>query len=195
MATFLLKCTAIAATGSWLESKYVTANSDGPVGASSYAGLTPLLLIATGFWITAYGMNVASARKKAIEAAKKDGEQDVELRYGFPNLYAQGTSKHARIFNCVQRSHQHILESFTQVSIAALAGAVYFPICSAVATLLWLIGRVAFSNCYANKEGDPAKRYSSPFSRLIYYGMMILYLLGFFSCVNMIAGKKLLWGE
>lgn len=61
---------------------------------------TPMILIGMGFWSVAHGMSVSQARTKYMELAKKDGEKDVEERYGFPNLYAQGTSKHVR--ECLQ---------------------------------------------------------------------------------------------
>ena len=81
---------------------------------------------------------------KYAELARKDGEKDVDERYLLPNLYAQGTSKHARAFNCIQRSHQHIFETFTTVVIGGLAGAVTFPICSAVSTFMYAVGKFGF---------------------------------------------------
>lgn len=72
--------------------------------------------------------------------ARKDGEKDVDERYLLPNLYAQGTSKNVKAFNCVQRSHQHIFETFTTVVVGGLAGAVTFPVCTAVSTFLYAIG-------------------------------------------------------
>ena len=61
------------------------------------------------------------------------------------NLYAQGTSKHVRAFNCVQRSHQHIFETFTTAAVSGLAGAVTFPITTAVSTLMYSVGKIS---CY-----------------------------------------------
>ena len=109
--SMLLKCTGLALTGSFLETKYSPKNTAGPGGLSSYFAATPAILMITGFWMTAYGMKVGAARNKAIEQAKKDGEENVEERYALPNLYAQGTSKNVKEFNCVQRSHQHMFET------------------------------------------------------------------------------------
>jgi len=106
-------------------------------------------------------MVVGMARKKYMDAAKEDGEDNVEERYGLPNLYAQGTSKHARAFNCVQRSHQHIFEGFTQVCVSGLIAAVSFPIVTSMTTLLYAVGRYKNTQGYASSEGDPSKRYSS----------------------------------
>ena len=128
-------------------------------------------------------MKVGAARTKYAELAKKDGEKDVDERYGLPNLYAQGTSKHVRAFNCIQRSHQHIFESFTQVCVAALTAAQSYPITAAVTTLCYAVGRVSLSNSYAQCDGDASKRYS--FSKLAPYtwiGMLSTFLLGALSC-------------
>jgi hypothetical protein len=78
----------------FVESKYVD-NKD------KWFGATPFLLIVTGFWATLYAFQVDDAREKYPALAKADGEPDVDERYGLPNLYAQGTSKHAKAFNCV----------------------------------------------------------------------------------------------
>lgn len=64
----------------------------------------------------------------------------MDERFLLPNLYAQGTSKHVRGFNCVQRSHQHIFETFTTAVVGGLVGAVTFPICSAMSSLMYAVG-------------------------------------------------------
>jgi len=124
MSTLLLTSLGLAAVGGLAEQKAAT-----PSMRSFFVPVTPLVIIGTGFWALLHGFTVVGpARKNAIEAAKKDGEKDVEERYGLPNLYAQGTSIHARTFNCIQRSHQHIFETFTQTSISALVGCLSYPI-------------------------------------------------------------------
>jgi hypothetical protein len=74
------------------------------------------------------------------ELARKDIEEDVDERYLLPNLYAQGTSKHARAFNCVQRSHQHIFETYTQAVLGGLAGMISLPVTTAISSLMYAIG-------------------------------------------------------
>ena len=54
------------------------------------------------------GMKVGMARRKYIEQATKDGEQNVEERYSLPNLYVDGNTKNSKAFNCVQRAHQQV---------------------------------------------------------------------------------------
>ncbi len=103
--------------------------------------ITPAILIGCGFWSIFHGFTVGRARAKYAELARKDGEKEVDERYLLPNLYAQGTSKHARAFNCVQRSHQHIFETFTTAMVGGLIGAVTFPICTSLSTLMYAVGK------------------------------------------------------
>jgi len=195
MASFLIKSAGFALAGSYLESKYgPPANKDGPLGLTTLAGLTPLIFTYASFWSITYGfVAVNAARKKALENAKKDGEANAEENYSLPNLYAQGFSKHAKEFNCVQRSHQHIFETFTQAITTSLIACVSFPITAAIGSLAYILGRKALSAGYANSDGDPSKRYSSALAPFTWYGLMGNTFLAFLSCVNMIAGKKLLW--
>lgn len=109
--------------------------------SSQVTAATPAILLGTGFWSLLQGFAVGQARTKYAELARKDGEKDVDERYLLPNLYAQGTSKHARAFNCVQRSHQHIFETYTQAVLGGLAGMISFPICTAISSLMYAIGK------------------------------------------------------
>jgi MAPEG family len=180
----------MALAGSIAESKFV--KKDSLLTASS--GIAPLILIGTGFWITMHGMSVGQARKKYMDLAKKDGEADVEERYDLPNLYAQGTSQHARAFNCAQRSHQHIFETWTQCVLASFVSVLNFPITTAVLTAFYAVGRRSLSNDYYKAEGDASKRYAHKFvSMNTWYGLIGLYVLGMISSVKMIAGEKMPW--
>jgi len=127
-----------------------------------------------------------------MELAKKDGETDVEARYGLPNLYAQGTSKHAKAFNCEQRSHQQIFETFPQVCLLAMVGAVHYPITAALNTCVYTIGRYSMSMAYANADGDAAKRYSSPLARFIWYGYLSTIVVSIVSSISFVVGKPVL---
>ena len=184
------KCAGLTALGTFLESKYVPLNSTGPAGLSNWYFVTPAILSMTGMWVTSYGFKVGAARRKAIENAKKDDEKDVEERYDLPNLYAQGTSKHARAFNCIQRSHQQIFEHFSQMVLFGLVGAVEYPLTSAFATLMYAVGRYAFSNGYASGDGDATKRYSSPLARYMWWGILTNFMLAMVSSVKIIAGQR-----
>jgi MAPEG family len=194
MASILIKTSGFVLAGSFLESKYgPRPNKDGPLGLSTLAGLTPLIFTAFSFWTVTHGFEVGKARTRAIEDAKESGEADVEDRYNLPNLYAQGTSRFVKVFNCVQRSHQHILETFTQALATGLIACVHFPITAAISSLAYAVGRRALSIGYAKSEGEPSKRYSSPVAVYCWYGLLSNMMLAGLSCVNMIAGKKLLW--
>lgn len=184
MASMLIKGGLVALGGSVLESKYSSKDE-------RFFGLSPLILLGTGFWTVMFGFQVGAARKKAIEAAEKDGEKDVKERYDLPNLYAQGTSKHARAYNCVQRAHQHIFETFPSVILSSLVAATQYPIASAVCTLTYSIGRYTLSNCYAQGEGDASKRYSSRLAVYTWYGLVSVNLLGMIASVKTLLGDKM----
>jgi MAPEG family len=195
MASTVLKSAALAFGGSFWEAKYgPAANTDGPMGLSTYAGFTALIFTLMSGWSVAYGFFVVNkARSKAIEQAKKDGEKDVDDRYGLPNLYAQGTSKPAKAFNCVQRSHQHFMETFPPAAIAAAVASIHYPLAAALNALVYAVGRVAASRGYANNPDDPSQRYAGPFAFYFWHGLIANVLLAALSSANMIAGKKLLW--
>mmetsp|Transcript_24758 Transcript_24758/g.36646 ORF Transcript_24758/g.36646 Transcript_24758/m.36646 type:complete len:192 (+) Transcript_24758:148-723(+) len=188
--SMILQCTGLTVTGTLLETKYVSKTKSSPGNISHLFALTPAVLIATGFWMTSYGFTVGAARRKAIEQAKKDGEKDVTERYDFPNLYAQGTSKNAKDFNCVQRSHQHMLETYTQVVVTGIMGAISYPITTTASSLLYFAGRYVWAKGYAT--GEPKDRYQHPLAKYMWYGLLINHMAGIISCVNIVIGKKLL---
>lgn len=188
---FLLEAGLFALGGSFAESKYGPKNTRGPLGLSTWFGLTPLLLTGAGFWVLLHGFSVGDARTKYIEKAKKDEEEDVDERYALPNLYAQGTSIHARAFNCVQRSHQHIFESFNTVILTSLIAATSYPLAAATSTAIYVAGRICASRAYAAAEGDPSKRYSNVLAFQMWRGLLANIMLAFISSANMISGKDL----
>lgn len=186
MASLLAQCGVAACGLSYVESKFAPKGK----GNLQYYAVTPAILIGMGFWVTTFGMKVGAARRKYKELAEKDGETEVAERYDLPNLYAQGTSQHARAFNCVQRAHQQIFETFPQVILSSLVAAWNFPISAALATTVYCAGRVAFSNGYAEAEGDASKRYSSKLAKYMWYGIVANTFLGIFSCAKMVMGEK-----
>lgn len=183
MSTGLFVKSAIAA--------FIGAGAESRIGGAQHTpgdhiGWTALVLTGLGFWSTMHGMVVGKARTKYMEQAKADGEADVEERYMLPNLYAQGTSKNVKAFNCVQRSHQHIFEGLTQLCVASLVAALSFPISTAISTTVYAIGRYQLSNGYAETEGDASKRYSKPLSSMVWYGMLTTSMLSLFSSFKLI---------
>ena len=182
----------LAGLGIYVETKYsatlFASQTAGEMSPLIVAG--PTILLSVGFFALVHGMKVGAARQKYKELARKDGEKDVDLRYGLPNLYVDGNSKHARAFNTIQRSHQHILETYPSVILGSFLAAYQFPLCSALFSLLYAVGRITLSLSYANSDGDPSKRYSNPMARLNWYGLLTLFLLGFASGIKTLATVK-----
>jgi len=195
-AMLIAKSAGLAVTGTVLEVKYgphPSSHTSHPTGPN-YFFLTPAIFSVMSMWVITFGMKVGAGRRDAIEAAKKDGEKDVEDRYDLPNLYAQSTSKHGKTFNCIQRAHQHIFETFPQAILTGLVAAASFPLTAAASSLLYFVGRYHLSNGYACAEGDPSKRYSSPLAPYTWIGLMSNWMLALGSCVFQIVGKKRICG-
>ena len=204
MSTTLLKSIALGVVTSYIETKYI---ADTPLGSSLYetttaslprgVGLTSLVLIFTYFWMIYYGFAVVGkARGKYRELAKKDGEKNADRAYGFPHLYVMASdSKHALAFNCVQRSHQQIMETLPGYLVVSLISAVHFPLTASLLCSLWLYSRMVWAAGYANDKGDASQRYSHPFSRFFWQATLALIVLSTLSSVNLVAGKKIFWDE
>ena len=189
----MVKCFAAGLAGTYLETNFGPNLGTGSLGLPSLFGITPAILTGTSFWVLTHGfMVVGQSRSKYMKLAEEDGEKEVEERYGLPNLYAQGTSKHAKAFNCIQRSHQHILETFPYLCTISLVGAVHYPITAAAATFAYALGRYSTSSAYANSDGDASKRYSSPFSTFMYYGILANMVVAALSCASFYGGKPIL---
>ncbi|KAL7484440.1 hypothetical protein ACHAW6_010966 [Cyclotella cf. meneghiniana] len=178
-----------AATSGYVEYNYGSSMISTP-RTTQLAAITPAILLGTGFWAFTHGFVVGKARTKYAELAREDGETDVDERYLLPNLYVQGTSKHAMAFNCIQRSHQHIFETYTQAVLGGLAGMISFPISTAISSMMYAIGRVQLSRGYAAAEGDPKKRYEARFSIWMWFGFLGNVCFGLGSCGLIMAGKK-----
>ena len=193
MSSRLLTALAMAGAGAVVETKYgPSVERSGPGGLNPLFAATPLIFVGLGFFSLGLGIEVGKARTKYMELAKKDGEDNVEERYALPNLYAQGTSKHAKAFNAVQRAHQHIFESFTSCVVFSLAGALEFPIATAMGSLVYATGRVIFSTNYAKSKGDISQRYSrNSLARHMWTGLLVNMCLGTFSCIKILASTRL----
>jgi hypothetical protein len=89
-----------------------------------------------------------------------------------PRSYVDGNSKHARAFNCVQRSHQQAFETLPQLLFFTAAAATAYPLTAAANMTLWLIGRLVWTNGYAASGGDPAKRYDHPLAFFIFSSLI-----------------------
>ena len=192
MSSILMKSLAAASLSAYAETKFaptlfVTPSDGAP---SPLFLVTPTVLLGVGFFAILHGTKVGAARRKYTQLAKEDGEPDAEERYGLPNLYVDGNSKYARAFNAVQRSHQHIMETFPTAILGGLLGAYQFPITTAISTLLYTTGRIALSMSYAKCEGDASKRYENPLGRYMWSGLLGNVVLGFLSAVTTLATAK-----
>jgi hypothetical protein len=191
----MVKSIAAGLTGAFLETKYATSLDfgTGSLGLPKLFGVTPTILTGVSFWALLHGFSVVGkSRSKYMALAKKDGEKDVEERYDLPNLYAQGTSKHAKAFNCAQRSHQQIFETFPQMCMVSMISAVHYPITAAVFAATYFVGRYSMSAGYANEEGDARKRYSSPVAPLIWYGYIGTIVVSVLSGISFVSGGAIL---
>jgi hypothetical protein len=156
------------------------------IGPPRAFGCVVATLTVTFMWLLTHSMAVGDARTKYKTLASKDGEKDVELRYSLPNLYVDGTSKNAKAFNCVQRSHQQILETLTMYVFTACAAGIQFPIVTTIICALSLVSRRQWVKGYVESEGDSTKRYSLAFSKFFWQGIFALSFLSFASAGHMI---------
>ena len=123
----------------------------------SYAGVIMVNVVGSSLFMVTLGFKVAGARKACIAQAEKEGDKDAEARFSYPKLYAEGFSEPAKLFNCIQRSHQHALESFSQFLALSIFGGFYFPVATTFGGIYWLVARVKYAEGYST--GDVQRRY------------------------------------
>ncbi|TMW56476.1 hypothetical protein Poli38472_006486 [Pythium oligandrum] len=122
-----------------------------------YLLLVVVLLFIVNMWA---GLKVGKARKL----------YDVP----YPEMYADKSNKNAKIFNCVQRAHQNMLESIPLFLTCLFTSAIYRPQAAAIIGFIRVLGFVAYIQGYAT--GDPAKRYRGSFGNVVNLGTVILTL-------------------
>ena len=136
-----------------------------------YGAVIAINIIGSAFALQTLGTQVGAARKKFIEKAKKDGDVDAEERFSYPKIYAEGFSKHAKDFNCIQRGHQHALETYPQFIVLSLIGGVTQPMLTCVGGLLWMVARFMWAKGYAT--GEPSRRYENFLSRGVWTALLV----------------------
>lgn len=156
-------------------------------------GFVIVVLCITNLWLVVLGTTVGMARNKYSALAEKDGEKDVAERYHLPNLYAQGTSKNVLAFNCVQRSHQQILETIPGYFCSVLFTGLEFPITAFVLACLWLYSRIVWVKGYQESIGKPMERYSHPFSGFFWHSMLTLVMTSLMVAIQLVLGRKIFW--
>mmetsp|Transcript_94417 Transcript_94417/g.185167 ORF Transcript_94417/g.185167 Transcript_94417/m.185167 type:complete len:199 (-) Transcript_94417:68-664(-) len=138
----------------------------------AYGAVIVVNLVISGLFLVYMGTLVGGARTKFIEKALKDGDKDAEARYSYPKMYAEGFSNDAKLFNCVQRGHQHALETYTQFVALSLVGGLKYPVTTLAGGLLWHFARSLWAEGY--KTGEPSKRYQSWMAYGIWTSIIIL---------------------
>lgn len=136
-----------------------------------YGGVLFVNVICSSLAMSVLGAQVGKARSIYKEKAKKDGDADAEERFSYPKLYAEGFSKHAKDFNCVQRGHQQALETYAQFIALSLISGITQPMLTTVGGALWIIARFTWAQGYAT--GEPSRRYDSFFSKWIWIALLI----------------------
>jgi len=137
----------------------------------AYAFVVLVNVLWAGMTVFFLGFAVGSSRKKFIEKATKDGDEHAEARFSYPKIYAEGFSEEAKKFNCVQRGHQHALETLPQFLIFSMIGGTQFPITCALGGVIWCYARGLWAKGYSS--GEPGKRYEHWASRGIWVGLLV----------------------
>mmetsp|Transcript_14465 Transcript_14465/g.17590 ORF Transcript_14465/g.17590 Transcript_14465/m.17590 type:complete len:194 (-) Transcript_14465:357-938(-) len=186
IATLFMYAGLFTIAGPIIEKKLTASSSAQDIPGSF--GIVILMLGLFNFWTIMYSMKVGAARTKYKEKAIKDGEKDAEARYTLPNLYVDGTTKPARAFNCVQRSHQQILETISQFNTFALVSGLNFPYTTSALVCLYFFSRIVWTGSYAASEGEPDKRYDHPLSKHIWTSLLALFGLSVLSGLKFMIG-------
>ena len=118
-----------------------------------------------------------------------------QQQYYFYETTIEGTSKHVRAFNCVQRSHQQILETLPGYFITVLVAGLEYPVAAFLFASVWLYSRMVWVKGYSASLGDPAKRYSHPHSRLFWHCMLALLVMSWLVAIQLIVGRKIFWDQ
>ncbi len=138
----------------------------------AYGAVILVNVILSSFLMIFLGVKVGKARTLFKEKAAKDGDKDAEARFSYPKMYAEGFSEQAKLFNCIQRGHQHALETYTQFVALSVVGGIKFPLVTSAAGILWIFARIKWAEGY--KTGEPSKRYQSWVAYGIWSSLILL---------------------
>ncbi|CAA2980695.1 microsomal glutathione S-transferase 3 [Olea europaea subsp. europaea] len=107
-----------------------------------YVAIVLVLHCFLNFWMAA---QVGAARKK--------------YKVFYPIMYAtEAENKDAKLFNCVQRGHQHSLETMPMFFMLMILGGIRHPLICASLGVVYSIGRFFYFKGYST--GDPWKRFT-----------------------------------
>jgi glutathione S-transferase len=136
-----------------------------------YAAVLLVNVVGSGLVMATLGVRVGQARTAFKEKALKNGDKDAEDRFSYPKLYAEGFSREAKDFNCIQRGHQQAIETYTQFVAYSLVAGIKYPLVSTVAGLMWTLARFQWADGYAT--GAPTRRYEFMLSRGIWIALLM----------------------
>jgi len=140
-------------------------------GSPKAFGLVILInIVASGLVTMMIGFGVGGARSKFVAKALKEGDKDAEKRFSLPKMQAEGFSQTAHEFNCLQRGHQQILESYGMYLMTALLGGLEFPVAVATFGAIWIKARYDWAEGY---KSGPKERYSKLFASWSWFGILL----------------------
>eukprot|EP00286_Rhodomonas_abbreviata_P013225 CAMPEP_0181340868 /NCGR_PEP_ID=MMETSP1101-20121128/30083_1 /TAXON_ID=46948 /ORGANISM="Rhodomonas abbreviata, Strain Caron Lab Isolate" /LENGTH=195 /DNA_ID=CAMNT_0023452061 /DNA_START=61 /DNA_END=648 /DNA_ORIENTATION=- len=140
----------------------------------AFGGVLLVNVVGSAIIMLVLGFGVGAARSTFREKALKDGDKEAEARYSYPKMYAEGFTEHAKMFNCVQRGHQHAMETYSQFLALSLVAGLRFPVCVSLGGLLWMFARLKWAEGY--KTGEPSQRYQHWCSYGIWSSLLLMLL-------------------
>jgi len=145
----------------------------GDLAIKSEFGYVVICFVLSVFINMWHGHKVGGARK--LYKVNYPATYLVELEEG------TGKITQDNAFNCYQRAHQNFLENYFAYMGLMFLGGLQYPIESAVAGLVYLLGRVVYAIGYMS--GDPKKRLWGSFQ---YIGILALIALAIASAVELL---------
>ena len=109
--------------------------------------------------------------------------------------FTEGTSKHAKAFNCVQRSHQNILETVPGYFITVMISGLEYPVATFFFASVWLYSRMVWAKGYASGDGDAGERYSHKHSKFFWHCMLALLVMSWLVAMQLLLGRKIFWDQ
>jgi glutathione S-transferase len=150
---------------------FYNASSVLPFLPHGYAAVLLVNVVGSGLVMAVLGTRVGQARTAFKEKALKNGDKDAEDRFSYPKLYAEGFSREAKDFNCIQRGHQQAIETYTQFVALSLVAGIKYPLVSTVGGLVWTVARFQWAGGYAT--GTPSRRYEFLLSRGVWISLLM----------------------
>ena len=137
-----------------------------------YGGVILINCVGSFFLLFYLGLLVSQARTKYRAKAEKAGDDRADDRFSYPKLYAEGFSEEAKHFNCVQRAHQHAIETHASFVVLSVIGGWGHPLLVSLSGLLWIFARLDWAWGYST--GEPAARYGGKMGFHIWSSLLLI---------------------